>query len=78
MKLAAYEGWRITLEEDGRAATATTKGIRQLERELARKKKAVAKAPRCSFESCCDQLNLARPERFELPTPASGGQCSIH
>jgi transposase len=44
VKLADYERWRIALEEDGRAATATIKRIRQLERELARKEKALAEA----------------------------------
>ena len=44
VNLADYERWRIALEEDGRAATATTKRIRQLERELARKEKALAEA----------------------------------
>ena len=44
MKLADFERWRVALEEDGRAATATTKRIRQLERELARKEKALAEA----------------------------------
>jgi transposase-like protein len=44
VNLADYERWRIALEEDGRTATATTKRIRQLERELARKEKALAEA----------------------------------
>ena len=44
VNLADYERWRIALDEDGRAATATTKRIRQLERELARKEKALAEA----------------------------------
>jgi len=44
VKLADFDRWRIALEEDGRAETATTKRIRQLERELARKEKALAEA----------------------------------
>jgi transposase-like protein len=44
VKLADFERWRIAPEEDGRAVTATTKRIRQLERELARKEKALAEA----------------------------------
>ena len=44
VKLADYEQWRIALEEGGCASTATTKRIRQLERELARKEKALAEA----------------------------------
>lgn len=44
VNLADYERWRIALEEDGRAATATTKRIRQLEQELSRKEKALAEA----------------------------------
>jgi len=44
VKLADFERWRIGLEEDGRAETATTKRICQLERELDRKEKALAEA----------------------------------
>ena len=42
VKLAEFEQWRLALEEGGRASTATTKRIRKLERELARKEKALA------------------------------------
>ena len=44
VKRAEYEQWRLALEEGGAAATSTTKRIRQLERELARKEKALAEA----------------------------------
>jgi transposase-like protein len=44
VKFAEYEQWRIALDEGGRASTATNKRIRQLERELARKEKALAEA----------------------------------
>ena len=44
VKLAEYERWRIALDEGGAASAATTKRIRQLERELARKEKALAEA----------------------------------
>ena len=44
VRLAEYEQWRIALEEGGAGATTTTKRIRQLERELARKEKARAEA----------------------------------
>lgn len=44
VKLANFERWRLALEEDGGAAAATTRRIRQLERELARKEKALAEA----------------------------------
>ena len=44
VKLADFERWRIALEEDGRSSTATSRRIRQLERELARKEKALAEA----------------------------------
>jgi hypothetical protein len=44
VKFAEYEQWRLALEEGGRAALSTTKRIRQLERELARKEKALAEA----------------------------------
>jgi len=42
--LAEYEQWRMALDEGGRASAATNKRIRQLERELARKEKALAEA----------------------------------
>jgi transposase len=41
---AEFEQWRLALEEGGRSSTATTKRIRKLERELARKEKALAEA----------------------------------
>jgi transposase len=42
--LAEFERWRVALEEDGQGSSATTKRIRKLERELARKEKALAEA----------------------------------
>ncbi len=42
--LGELEQWRLALEEEGRASLATTKRIRRLERELARKEKALAEA----------------------------------
>ena len=42
--LADFERWRIALEEDGGGSAATLKRIRKLERELARKEKALAEA----------------------------------
>jgi transposase InsO family protein len=42
--LAEYEQWRLALADEGRASLATTKRIRALERELARKEKALAEA----------------------------------
>jgi transposase-like protein len=44
VKFAEYEQWRLALDEGGAASTATIKRIRQLERELARKEKALAEA----------------------------------
>jgi hypothetical protein len=44
VQLADFERWRLALEEDGQDSTATTKHIRNLERELARKEKALAEA----------------------------------
>jgi putative transposase len=41
---AEYEQWRLALSDEGRASLATTKRIRVLERELARKEKALAEA----------------------------------
>jgi hypothetical protein len=43
-KLAEYEQWRLALDEGGGASASTYKRIRQLERELARKEKALAEA----------------------------------
>ena len=43
-RLAEYEQWRIALDEGGAASASTNKRIRQLERELARKEKALAEA----------------------------------
>jgi transposase len=44
VKLGDFERWRIALQEDGRSSLATSRRIRQLERELARKEKALAEA----------------------------------
>jgi hypothetical protein len=44
VKLTEYEQWRIVLDEGGRASATTIERIRQLERELARKEKALAEA----------------------------------
>ena len=41
---AEYEQWRLALGEEGRASLAAMKRIRALERELARKEKALAEA----------------------------------
>jgi hypothetical protein len=42
LSLAELDQWRMALAEEGRASKATTKRIRKLERELARKEKALA------------------------------------
>jgi transposase len=44
VKWAEYEQWRLALDEGGAAWASTNKRIRQLERELARKEKALAEA----------------------------------
>jgi transposase len=44
VQLAHFERWRLALAEDGQSSVASTKRIRQLERELARKEKALAEA----------------------------------
>jgi hypothetical protein len=44
IKLADFERSRVALEEDDQGCVATTKRIRNLERELARKEKARAEA----------------------------------
>jgi len=41
---AGYEQWRLALGEEGRASLATMRRMRALERELARKEKALAEA----------------------------------
>ena len=41
---AEYEQWRLALSEEGRAPLTMVKRIRTLERELARKEKALAEA----------------------------------
>jgi len=44
VKLAEYEQWRIALDEGGPSSVSTNRRIRELERELARKEKALAEA----------------------------------
>jgi transposase len=44
LHLAELEQWRLALDEGGRASTAVTRRIHGLERELARKEKALAEA----------------------------------
>ena len=44
VRLVDFERWRIALQEDGRDSIAVSRRIRQLERELARKEKALAEA----------------------------------
>jgi transposase len=44
LTLGQLQSWRLALEDENHAATATTKRIRTLERELARKEKALAEA----------------------------------
>jgi transposase len=44
VKLAVFERWRIALENESNASVAATRRIRELERELSRKEKALAEA----------------------------------
>ena len=44
VKLADLERWRQALDDDGTGSLAATKRIKKLERELARKEKALAEA----------------------------------
>ena len=44
LQLAELEQWRLALADEGQASKAVTKRIRQLERELSRKEKALAEA----------------------------------
>jgi transposase-like protein len=44
LRLAELEQWRLALDSEGRSSKAVTKRIRSLERELARKEKALAEA----------------------------------
>jgi transposase-like protein len=41
---AEFEQWRLALEEGGRASVSVSRQVRKLERELARKEKALAEA----------------------------------
>jgi len=41
---AEFEQWRLALDEGGKACVGTSRRIRKLERELARKEKALAEA----------------------------------
>jgi transposase len=44
VRFAEFDQWRLALDEDGRSSKAVTDRIRGLERELARKEKALAEA----------------------------------
>jgi transposase-like protein len=44
VKLVELERWRLALADDGSGSLAATKRIRALEKELARKEKALAEA----------------------------------
>jgi hypothetical protein len=44
VQLAELEQWRLALDEEARVPNATARHIRELERELARKEKALAEA----------------------------------
>lgn len=44
VSFAEYEQWRLALDEGGSASVGTARRIRKLERELARKEKALAEA----------------------------------
>jgi hypothetical protein len=44
VKLAEFERWRTALQDEAHGSTSANKRIRQLERELARKEKALAEA----------------------------------
>ena len=44
VRLAEFEQWRLALDEEGRLSKGVTNRIRGLERELARKEKALAEA----------------------------------
>lgn len=63
VKLAEFERWRVALEDDGQGSVATTRRIRQLERELARKEKALAEAAAL--------VNLASSLGALVPSPGS-------
>jgi len=44
VQLAEFERWRTALQEEPQRSTGANRRIRQLERELARKEKALAEA----------------------------------
>ncbi len=61
-----HEQRRIPLDEGGRASAATNKRIRQLERELARKEKALAEAKALLvLKKSADTLRGGRGRRHE-------------
>jgi hypothetical protein len=63
---ADYAQWREALGDEGRAALATTKRIRALEREPAREEKALAEAAALLVL----KKNSRRSRRTRTPTPA--------
>jgi transposase-like protein len=68
VRAAEYAQWRLALQEDGRASGATTKQLRALERELARKEKA---PPRGARSDRCPDPATRRGQR---PQPRSDGR----
>ena len=81
--LAELEQWRLALDEEGRASIAMTKRIRRLERELARKEKALSEAAALLVikegeSNTCRRtrtttLTRGRPGRIARPHGENGG-----
>lgn len=66
VKFAEFESWRLALAEGGTSATAATKRIRVLERELARKDRALAEA--AAILVLKKKLALLYPEDEDVDT----------
>jgi len=66
VRLADFERWRLALEDDGQESAATIKRIRKLERELARKEKALAEA--AALLVLKKRSRACTPTRTTIPT----------
>jgi hypothetical protein len=60
---AEFEQWRLALQVGGRASVSTRRQIRKLERELARKEKALAEAAALLVLKKSDREPLGRGRR---------------
>jgi transposase len=69
VQLVEFERWRIALQDGGGASSAASKRIRQLERELARKEKALAEtAALLVLKKTIAQAHLDEDDAAEDPS----------